>query len=117
MLALFIKSYYAIILSILIACASVFSLGVYCLSRRFWFRMRNEAATQLTVQHAEELLVEQPQDLTAIAGDDLVSTQLDLARAYIETNQKQQALMILEMIIMQGSVTQQEEAKELMNFL
>jgi FimV-like protein len=114
MLALFIKSYYTLILTITISSVTLFSLLTYCLLRRF-FQQRNFVDSTKLI--AETEIVSEPEDLTSIAGDDLIATQLDLARAYIETNQKQQAVLILQMIMMQGTNDQQEEAKELMNFM
>lgn len=54
------------------------------------------------------------QDIRAIAGDDIVITQLDLARAYIELGKKEAAKQILEMVKTQGSVNQQHSAQELL---
>lgn len=53
-------------------------------------------------------------DVNAIAGDDKIMTQLDLARAYIETGSKNLAKKILEEIIIQGNFAQQEEARNLL---
>jgi FimV-like protein len=56
-------------------------------------------------------------DITAIAGDDVIATQLDLARAYIETGRKQLAKKILEYVLAQGSVTQKNEAEKLLGLI
>jgi len=56
-------------------------------------------------------------DLSAIAGDDVIVTQLDLARAFIEADKKLLAKQILESAVAQGSVAQQKEAQHLLNTL
>lgn len=53
-------------------------------------------------------------DLTAIAGDDLMATQLDLARAYIETGKGQSAKSILKQVLAQGSDVERQEAEQLL---
>jgi FimV-like protein len=55
-----------------------------------------------------------PNDMQAIAGDDLIATQLDLAKAYIEMDQKELARPILQEALKQGSATQQQEAQQLL---
>jgi len=117
MLILFLKSYYSIILTIFVSGFAIFTLGTYCLLRRFWIRSNHPIVIQRNIIQKEIASFDLPQDVSAIAGDNVIATQLDLARAYIETNQKHQAMIILDMIVQQGSITQQEEAKELMNFL
>lgn len=56
-------------------------------------------------------------DISAIAGDDVLATQLDLARAYIETGRKQLAKKILEHVALQGSDAQQNEARTLLGLI
>lgn len=51
--------------------------------------------------------------IEGIAGDNLYATQLDLARAYIETNQKALAKRMLDNVMKQGNKTQQDEARQL----
>ncbi len=58
-----------------------------------------------------------PKDLNAIAGDDVVSTQLDLAKAYIEMNQKKIAKEMLNTIMKIGSSHQKDEARLLIQSL
>jgi FimV-like protein len=53
-------------------------------------------------------------DLSTIAGDDIITTQLDLAKAYIEMKQKKLAKAMLKQTIRQGSVTQQATARQLL---
>lgn len=54
------------------------------------------------------------EEIEAIAGDDMVTTQLDLARAYIEMNDKDLAKQVLSHAAKQGNVSQQQEAKQLL---
>ena len=56
-------------------------------------------------------------DFLAIAGDDVITTQLDLARAYIETDKKTLAATILGYVIKQGNAEQQQEAQQLMKHI
>lgn len=53
------------------------------------------------------------QTIEAIAGDDVITTQLDLARAYIEMNDIPLAKQILQSIARKGTKEQQQEAQEL----
>lgn len=56
-------------------------------------------------------------DIRAIAGEDVISTQLDLARAYIEIGKKQLAQKMLDHAIKQGNLTQRQEAHQLLKNL
>lgn len=53
------------------------------------------------------------QDIRAIAGDDVMVTQLDLARAYIELDKHTLAKQILENVVQHGSHQQQLTAQQL----
>ncbi|GEM_PF-2490499 len=57
------------------------------------------------------------QDIKAIAGDDVITTQLDLARAYIEIGKKKLAKKILDHVIEHGNVSQKQTAQHLMMVL
>lgn len=54
------------------------------------------------------------QDIRAIAGDDVITTQLDLARAYIEIGKKKLAKKILDHVMAHGNVNQKQAAQHLM---
>ena len=54
------------------------------------------------------------QDIRAIAGDDVLTTQLDLARAYIEIGKKKLAKKILDHVIQHGNLSQKQVAQHLM---
>lgn len=64
---------------------------------------------------ASAMRAEMTETMTPIAGDDVISTQLDLARAYLETGSAILAKTILKAVVKQGSATQREEAKRLLN--
>jgi FimV-like protein len=53
-------------------------------------------------------------DIETIAGDDIMLTQLDLARAYIETGRKNLARNILNNVVQNGSSELQREARSLL---
>lgn len=53
-------------------------------------------------------------DIKAIAGEDLLATQLDLARAYIELDKKTIAKQILLHVMKNGAASLQKEASQLM---
>ncbi len=57
------------------------------------------------------------QDIRAIAGDDVLTTQLDLARAYIEIGKKRLAKKILDHVALHGNVNQKQVAHHLMTNL
>lgn len=56
-------------------------------------------------------------DFTAIAGDSVVTTQLDLAKAYIEMGQKPLAKQILKQSYRKGSAAQKKAARQLLKAL
>lgn len=52
-----------------------------------------------------------PSDLSAISGEDLMATQLDLARAYIEMGNQDAAKQILRDVMKLGNPSQQQAAR------
>lgn len=93
----------------------VFLLGLY-----FIFKPRKQqVVTPAEIKAAPMLQVISNQtettaiDVEAIAGEDVVATQLDLARALIETDRKTAAEKILQFVVVEGNSQQQEEAKQL----
>jgi FimV-like protein len=106
MIYLILKSYLVILLSIGFGALSLFIVGLY-----FIFK-KNDKAKSMEACHDLSHLAKA--DLSAIAGDDLITTQLDLARAYLEVGKKQSAKAILDMVLTQGSLEQQQEAKHLL---
>lgn len=103
MITLIIKSYLAILLPVGIGSLLMLVAGFY------WILKKNSSAPQI------ELASYTVSDLHAIAGDDVMATQLDLARAYIETDKKDLAKKILNTVIKNGSVPQQDEAQRLLS--
>ncbi len=55
-----------------------------------------------------------PHELNAIAGEDVITTQLDLAKAYIEMDNLNLAKKILKKVIKQGSQQQKKAAQHLL---
>lgn len=117
MITFIIKSYLAIFLSVGMGCLTVFVLGLYLI---FKTSSRDQSTETVGKQRSHKLLPSPPgahHDVAAIAGDDVVATQLDLARAYIEINQASLAQTILDSVIQQGNAEQQEEARHLLSYL
>jgi FimV-like protein len=56
-------------------------------------------------------------DISAIAGDNVIATQLDLAKAYIEMDQKNLAKRILNEALKLGNAAQKNEAQLLIETL
>ncbi|HEX2549067.1 MAG TPA: FimV/HubP family polar landmark protein [Gammaproteobacteria bacterium] len=56
-------------------------------------------------------------DIKAIAGDSVMATQLDLARAYIELGKRNLAKQILNHVIQHGTLSEKEAAEQLMVYL
>lgn len=109
MITLIIKQYVSILMWVGAGSLLALLLGVLAL---FWLfkkpvikTMRSAVATDST-DHSH--------DLSAIAGDDVMATQLDLARAYIEAGRAAQAKKILEYVLEKGSEIQQKEARNLL---
>jgi len=53
-------------------------------------------------------------DVSAMAGEDVVMAQLDLARAFLGMGKRDEAKSLLEKIRKQGTQTQREDARRLM---
>lgn len=56
-------------------------------------------------------------DFERIAGEDVFSTQVDLARAYIEMSQTKLAKQVLKQVIKQANGKSKRDAKQLMKML
>lgn len=69
-------------------------------------------AIQVSSDHRKSFSISS-KDIETIAGDDVFTTQLNLARAYIETGRKNLAINILNNVILQGAPDQKFEAKRL----
>lgn len=120
MLTLIIKSYFIILLSIGLISILFFIVGFYLIFKKP--KKTKPCVTEsASVSPQLPIMPKSTSDnnyyLLEIAGDDLIATQLDLARAYIETGKNSLARTILEPIIAQGNEVQQQEALRLKSFL
>lgn len=115
MITLMIKSYLTIFLSVGLSSLFVFIVGLYLILRKPVPVTRPITSTPVRAKVKTKTAV--IDDVSLIAGDDIVATQLDLARAYIETNNKLLAKKILEYVTEQGSAMQQTDAQRLLNTL
>ena len=88
----------------------------------FWFFSNTKSNSLLpALEHEKNVhsnkFTISSKDIETIAGEDVLTTQLDLARAYIETERKNLAKSILSHVVQQGSGEQKEEAKRLLESL
>lgn len=97
MISLIINSYLNILLPILLIAAVIVTAGIYYIIKK--------------TNKAEKYAA----DMTAIAGDDVLTTELDLAKAFIETNRPKAARSILKKVAKRGSAAQKVEAKQLLS--
>lgn len=140
MIALIIKSYFTIFLSVGIGCIIFFAVGLIFIFKKLirhnsslsiknsaeetqFIYERNAVSrtlhpkTEIEDNIKRENLATTPviNDISAIAGDNVISTQLDLARAYLETDKKSLAKKILQDVILQGDHLQKKEAEHLLS--
>jgi FimV-like protein len=116
MIELILKSYFSTLFLIAVACFFILSIGIYLI---FKFNKREKALARKVIVPNMNVVDEaatatSEADIAAIAGDDLFATQLDLARAFIESGKKQFAKKILENILESGSADQRQEARLLL---
>jgi len=104
MFSLIIKSYLTLFLSISVFSIILFFVGIFWIYKIFIKSSASEKKELSTIQ-----------DLSTIAGDDILATQLDLARAYMETGKEILAKKILQQVIKQGSPFQKNEAHQLLS--
>jgi len=62
-------------------------------------------------------LGEAEDDFSFLSGTDEIATKLDLARAYIDMGDAEGARDILDEVVLEGTVVQQDEARELISQL
>lgn len=113
MILLIIKTYQNLFLSVAASSLLMFLTGLYFILKT---KPVNKQSKKLSIQVVPEKSVSN-KDLSAIAGDDVITTQLDLARAYIETGALKLAKTILDSAIEQGNNLQQNEARMLLTIL
>lgn len=127
-----IKSYSSILITIGSAAVFFFMLGTYFiirLSRGTYIededaavaapketRTTSASSTPRKPRKVSEktILSETLNDVHAISGEDPVATQLDLAKAYIESDKGPLAKIILSAVIRDGHSPYQEEAQRLL---
>lgn len=99
-----------ILLSVLVSSILLFSifLLIYFRSKK----IKKMIPPSIPIQLSSSIVVTS-QDIRAIAGDDMMATQLDLARAYIEMGKKKLAKKMLEHVIAKGDLAQQQQANRL----
>lgn len=119
-LSLFFQSYSSILLVIGALAGLVFLGGLFVIFKMIFFpqpvkHSMRAATAQRKVKIDRAVLPDAANDVTDIAGEDPMATQLDLARAYIETGKKQFAKIILAAVIREGNAAHQEEAQRLLS--
>ena len=126
MISLILKSYLPVLLSISMLCILIFIFGLVVI---FKFINKPKILTikkpieEVQFAHEKKNLANNMtiplthQDVASIAGDNITSTRLDLARAYVETDNRIMAKNILEEVITQGSSAEKKEALNLLNHI
>jgi FimV-like protein len=115
MISLILKCYLTILLSVCAVSIFILIAGLYFIFRKPAPKHVTPRTDTPSVKTIHETV--SANDLSAISGADVMSTQLDLARAYIETDRKQLAKNILEQVLAQGDAPQQAEAQQLLNYI
>ncbi len=127
MIHLIINSYLTILLSVGLGAFVVLLLGLYLIFRPAPQVIKKVKLEPLRVKptatpkpravknYTSTATDESPADVTSIAGEDIYSTQLDLAKAYIETGKVSLATKILTSVKAQGNAIQQQEAQQLLS--
>lgn len=96
-----LKPIFPALLAILFAMIVIFLSGLYGLYHYF--------------SRYESKSVHSNSPIASIAGEDFINTQLDLGRAYIETEKYSEAKKILISVTNRGTIQQQNEASALLN--
>lgn len=116
MISLIVKSYFTILFAVGLGGLLLFFGGLFLIIR--YFSSSKQPLRMCQVINLSELHAhpadEAPGSLAAIAGDNVTATQLDLARAYIETNQFHAAKQLIDIVKREGNASQQSEADKLM---
>jgi FimV-like protein len=119
-MTIIIQSYTSILYAIGAVSLLLFSVGLYFILRLTKGKKPETLIQMVQAQHKPApidkiLLPDTASDVSTISGEDPMATQLDLARAYIETGKQQFAKIILAAVIKEGNNTYQEEAKRLLS--
>lgn len=78
-------------------------------------KKRSKIQTHTTLTNKS--IVVTSRDIRAIAGEDMMVTQLDLARAYVELGKIKLAKQILNHVILHGNSLHQQSAQRLLSNL
>lgn len=121
MITFIIKSYLITMLAVLAGSLVLFMTGLFYIFNTYK-KGGKKAVKTLEKDSDENKVTQKPlmitsHDINAIAGDDALATQLDLARAYIETGKIQLAKKILSHVIEKGTVIQKQEAHTLLGLI
>lgn len=119
-LSIFFQSYSSILLVIGALAGLVFIGGLFVIFKMVFFPQQDNLSMRVVTTKQKKksdkaVLPDAANDVTDIAGEDPMATQLDLARAYIETGKKQFAKIILAAVIREGNASHQEEAQRLLS--
>lgn len=117
MLLLILNTYLYVFLFIMFGAIFILSAGLYLIFRKKEtpINVIHDRKNDIVTLHRKPSAVAiSSQDFNAISGDDVLATQLDLARAYIETGRISLAKKILLHVSEQGKVAQQREAENLL---
>lgn len=106
MIFLILKSYAILFSLVALGSLIVFILGLY-------FIFKSAQSTTSTSIHSKNDVP----DFSAISGEDVMLTQLDLARAYIESDRIILAKTILKSVLHEGNALHQQEAQQLLSSL
>jgi FimV-like protein len=119
MIELIIKSYLGLLISVSAGALCLFVAGLIFIFRK---PQSHDSASRHAVNPVVPSQIKPAaqvsanvsiQDVHAIAGDDVIATQLDLARAFVEAGRKHLAKPILKQVMIEGSESQQQEARQL----
>jgi FimV-like protein len=116
MIYLILKSYLSLILSVAATALVVLMAGLCLIFRSIREKNDLHQPAIINIQNDSEPLTAMP-DVSAIAGNDLMETQLDLARAYIETGKVNVAKKILKQVMTQGNASERQEAEQLLGVI
>jgi FimV-like protein len=122
-ISMIIESYSTILLAIGAVSTLIFMLGIYLIilfSRVSKLEQQDStsfaAASPRKYKRSEKIILSDAlSDVSAISGENPVATQLDLAKAYIESGKGPLARIILAAVIRDGSSDYQEEAQRLLS--
>ncbi len=103
MILLLLKSYLFLLLTIAGSAFFIFVSGLYWIVKKEKHRVTQSQTSSL--------------DVSAIAGEDKIATQLDLAHAYMAADKKKLAREMLASVLRAGGKAQKEEAKRLLKSL